>query len=89
VALPVAAFRGRIDKLARECAMRTIRNLPAGATPHDTVAAVARFLQAEQGFGVPESGRSSLPENAILDHRAHRLFTSPFDRVALHRQTTI
>ena len=76
VALPAAAFTKRVDKLARECAARAVSPLPAGATPEDTVAAVSTFLQRDCGFRVPDTGRSALPKDAILDHRAHLLCMS-------------
>ena len=85
VALPVAAFAKRIDKLARECGARVVRALPAGSTPEDTVAAVATFLQRECGFRVPDTGRSALPKDAILDHRAlHAVLATEARATAAH-----
>ena len=70
VELPTAAFERRLARLARECRSRALAPLPPGAPPAAVVAAVTAFLQGEQRFRVPATGRSALPAASVLDHRA-------------------
>ena len=69
VRLPIAAFRGRLQRLADELARVRLPPLrAAGATDEQLLAEVVRFMYEEQGFAPPGFGRSNLPAAATVDN---------------------
>lgn len=68
VKFPIEAYRERIRKLAQQCATQALAALPPSRTPRDVATAVARHLREEQRLRLPDSGRSALPQNSVVDH---------------------